>query len=118
MTKTILFASLAASLALALPAAAQDVSIAVPYGDLDLRSDSGVKRLDTRIRHAIESICGNSGTETLLLTKRIVRKCGQVALELVEDDREVAIARARGPQPYVEVAQASTKTLSFPVRRR
>lgn len=117
MTKQTFALSLAASLALALPAAAQEVSVAVPYGDLDLSSDSGIDRLDTRIRHAIESICGNPADETALPAKRSVRRCGKDALELVQDERQVAIAQARG-RAYVEVAANESKTLSFPVRHR
>lgn len=43
---------------LSTPAAAETVSIAVPYGDLDLSTSKGMATLDGRIEAATARICG------------------------------------------------------------
>lgn len=54
------------ALAFAAPALAQPVSIAVPYGDLDLTRDAGRKVLDARITRAANRICGTGGARELV----------------------------------------------------
>jgi UrcA family protein len=45
--------------ALAIPAAAETVSISVPYADLDLSSPQGMATLEGRIKAASKRICGS-----------------------------------------------------------
>ena len=48
----------AIALAAAAPAAAEPISVAVPYGDLDLTSEAGRKALDARLARAATKVCG------------------------------------------------------------
>ena len=52
---TVLAALAAASIAA--PAAAQEASVHVPYGDLDLADPAGVAALEDRIAVAVEAVC-------------------------------------------------------------
>lgn len=54
------FAALAASVAFAAPAAAEDLATAtvvVPYGDLDRAAPADAAKLDQRIEAAVEEVC-------------------------------------------------------------
>jgi UrcA family protein len=46
------------ALAAAAPALAEPVSVAVPYGDLDLTKEAGRKALDERLARAALKVCG------------------------------------------------------------
>lgn len=71
--------AVAAALGLALPAApalAEYQSIAVSYGDLDLASPQGQKRLDRRIESAARKVCGYYGrTNASTLESTKARAC-------------------------------------------
>lgn len=56
----------ALALAAATPALAQQASIEVPYGDLDLTKDAGRKALDARIARAANRLCGTVGARDLV----------------------------------------------------
>lgn len=55
----------AAALACAAPALAEQVSVSVPYGDLDLTRDAGRKTLEARLARATRKICGSAPTRGL-----------------------------------------------------
>ena len=47
------------------PAAAQEVRVAVPYGDLDIASPAGAAELATRLQTGIEVACARPDTREL-----------------------------------------------------
>lgn len=100
---------------LAVPAAAQQVSVSIAYGDLDLTGPTGVKRLDQRIGNAVEQVCGIAREQKALSSARASRKCGREVWGDVANQRRLAIARARGRLPSVELAEADPPMLA--VRR-
>lgn len=55
----------AAALACAAPVLAEPVSVAVPYGDLDLTREAGRKTLDARLARATRRVCGSAPTHDL-----------------------------------------------------
>ena len=118
MTKTFaLIPLLAASLAAS--AQAQELSVRVGYGDLDLASDAGVARFDRRIDAAIEQVCGDGLGQRPLSKVLAILKCSRDTRSDVAAPREVAIARARGKLPSVELADArSAGAYALLVRRR
>lgn len=59
---------------LASPAAAEQSSVAVPYGDLDLSDERGMATLEVRLDAAIRSVCGRRDHRSVLPRAR-VRKC-------------------------------------------
>ena len=63
MTKLMILAALTA-ISLGQPALAQIASanpaVAVPYRDLDLRTEAGTKSLDRRILRAVIEVCGSA----------------------------------------------------------
>lgn len=77
-----LAAGLGASLA-AQPVLAETVM--VPYHDLDLATDSGIKELDRRIDNAAKQICGFSDLRTgSRLVTREARTCYKDARKQIE----------------------------------
>lgn len=92
MRKIIVPALAALSLAaFSTPASAETITIAVPYGDLDLSSAAGIATLEGRIAAAAEKICGkpevrdvHDGVDQ--------RRCAQATRSSVS----VEIARATG----------------------
>ena len=116
MTKFFALTPLLAA-ALAVPAHAQELSVSVGYGDLDLASDAGVARLDHRIDDAIGTVCGDGLGQRPLSKIMAIRKCAKETRADVAGPRQIAIAKARGQVPSVELASAgSAGTLT--VRRR
>ncbi len=59
-----LFGALALG-AIATPAAAEDVSVTVYYGDLNLSNDRGMKTLKNRVDGAIRQVCGSLATRSI-----------------------------------------------------
>jgi UrcA family protein len=82
----------------ATPAIAQGAnSVRVPYGDLNLASQSGIAALDRRLDRAVERVCGNAPIQDLSARRRIER-CRTETWQSIQDDRQVAIARSTGQQ--------------------
>lgn len=118
MTKSFAIIPLLA-VSLAAPAQAQEQSVRVGYGDLDLASDAGVARFDQRIDVAIEQVCGDRMGQQALSAAMAIRKCSRDTRADVAAPREVAIARARGKLSSVELADArSAGAFALLVRRR
>ena len=116
MTKYFIAPLLGATLAVA--ANAQDASVPVDYADLDLTSESGVARLDNRIDAAIRTVCNDYPEQRALPTALAVRKCKREVRADVERPRQMAIARARGQIPSVELASARSHRFAVTARRR
>ena len=107
------------AVALAVPAQAQEISVSVGYGDLDLTRDAGVARLDHRIDAAVEAVCGDRIGQQSLSEALAIRKCTRDTMADVQSPRQIAINRARGKIPSVELADASSGGKSaLTVRRR
>lgn len=89
--KTIALTTAAALLAASAPAMAEIKSKPVQYSDLDLSSAAGQKRLATRIKSAVKSVCGSSRTISLA-EKLDHERCKRDALEsaLPKADRTIA----------------------------
>ena len=116
MTKYLIIVPL---LAATLSAAhAQDASVRVSYADLDLTSDSGVARFDTRIDSAVKTVCGDQIGQKPLSTVLAIRRCGRLTRADVATPRQIAIARARGQIPSVELASAGSYSFAVTARRR
>ena len=97
---------------------AQEASVRVSYADLDLTSDTGVARFDTRIDAAVEAVCGDRTGQKPLSTVLAVRRCGKLTRADVATPRQIAIARARGQIPSVELASAGSFSFAVTARRR
>jgi UrcA family protein len=88
-------------LACAAPALAESVSVAVPYGDLDLTAAAGRKTLDERLERAARRVCGGVSPVRNMAQMREWRACraearasyeAQVALALdAANARRVAV---------------------------
>lgn len=116
MTKSIVLTALFAAV-LAAPAHAQELTVSVGYGDLDLASEAGVARLDHRIDAAIDTVCGDTLGQQPLTKVMAIRKCAKDTRADVAGPRQIAIAKARGQVPSVELASAGTSG-RLVVRRR
>lgn len=57
----------ALALAFAAPVAAETVSFAVPYGDLDLTKAEGRDTLDRRLTRAARQVCGDRSARSVAL---------------------------------------------------
>jgi len=80
----------------ATPAIAQGAnSVKVPYGDLNLGSQTGIAALDRRLDRAVERVCGYAPIQDLSARRRI-EQCRAETWQSIQDDRQVAIARATG----------------------
>jgi len=73
-TRPLLFA-LALAAAIPAPALAENVSIAVPYGDLDLTREAGRKALDQRLARAMRQMCGGAAPLRDLARMQAYRSC-------------------------------------------
>ena len=94
--KTILAFFAAAAVALtASPTFAQQApgQLLVSYSDLDLTSASGVRRLDRRIRSAVEEVCGEV-TSFNPAGRNIIRQCREETLSVARTQRDQVIAEA------------------------
>lgn len=78
------------ALACATPALAEPVTIAVPFGDLDLTKDAGRKVLDQRLARATRKLCGGA-TPTRSLSQ-------------IKNYHACLAEVATGYQPQVELA--------------
>ncbi len=82
------------TLAIGTPVLAEPVSKTVEYGDLDLTSQVGQQRLETRIKSAVRAVCGQSYATTFA-ERRLVEKCKSPAMAAAMRDANVAIAQAK-----------------------
>ena len=117
MTKFFVLVPLLAG-SLAVSAQAQDASVRVSYADLDLTSDTGVARVDNRIDAAVKAVCGDKIGQKPLSTVLAIRRCGKLTRADVATPRQLAIARARGQIPSVELASAGSFSFAVTARRR
>ena len=116
MTKLIIAPLFAA--ALVTTAHAQEASVQVGYADLDLTTSSGVSRLDNRIDAGVKAVCGDRTGQKPLSTVLAIRRCGRLTRADVATPRQIAIARARGQVPSVELASAKGFRFAVTARRR
>jgi UrcA family protein len=102
--KTLLPLALAAAATLAAsPAGAHAVEIsddgryriAVPYGDLNLATPAGVRKLEARLKAAARSVCA-SPTETGFAAAREVGDCRRDALNAARPQMTLALNRGKG----------------------
>ena len=89
--KTLLAAALFVAATATVPVFAQNVSKAVSYADLDLTTPDGQARLNTRLRHAVQTVCGATNPRDLKEVSA-VRRCRRAAGERAGRDAEVAVA--------------------------
>lgn len=94
MIKILSAAALGCMLANA-PSAAQEASVVVGYGDLDLTSPLGVARLDSRIDRALDSVCDVRSQADLrhLMATRKCRNDAATAISLTRGEALAAAAR-------------------------
>lgn len=94
----------AALLASATPALAQGSthSVAVHYGDLNLASADGRATLDSRLRQAVRTACGEPSPADLRGQNRAAECRADLNRSLAE--RRAAIFAAANPRPLVLVA--------------
>ena len=97
--KTILTLAAAAVAFSAAPAFAQETAapgqLVVSYADLDLRTDRDIRRLDRRIRTAVEEVCGPESSFDPAGKNRI-HWCRIETLAVARAQRDNAIAAAAG----------------------
>jgi UrcA family protein len=103
--------------AFAVSAQAQEASVEVGFGDLDLSRESGVAGLDHRIDAAIATVCDAGLGQKPLSKVMAIRKCAKETRADVAGPRQIAIAKARGQVPSVELASAGGAG-KLTVRRR
>ena len=110
INKTILAGILASTLGAVLggatPAIAEDgpPSVTISYDDLDLRSQAGRDALDGRIRAAVKKVCARDVGAAGAIAWY---SCRRYTLRSANNQRDVAIARARGSGgPEVAVADS------------
>jgi UrcA family protein len=84
----------ALALGLAAPAFAEPVSVAVPYGDLDLTKPAGREALDTRLDRAARQICGGAAPARVLSEVRAYRACLDQARAGYQDQVQLALSTA------------------------
>jgi UrcA family protein len=75
-------------------ASAQEVypEVRVSYRDLDLRQAEGVKRLDSRLRHAVKAVCP-ADVSADGWTQRAARRCRQATQVVVAASREAVLGQ-------------------------
>ncbi len=80
-------AAIALSVSAFAPAAVQareeSNSVRVSYADLDLNSAAGQKALNSRIKHAVDTVCGRSNGALDLNQVRIFEKCRTQSMQTV-----------------------------------
>ena len=69
-------------------------SVVVSYGDLNLRSQAGVKALDRRLASAIRSVCGEHDGSAVPAIRFAAQRCVR------EKSAEVAVLRDRAIASY------------------
>lgn len=94
-------AAAALAIAVAAPAAAQDIgplSREVRYGDLDLSTSSGVKELNRRIRSAAREVClyEQAGRRA---PNPVVQRCLRTAMSKANAEVNQAVASAGTGKP-------------------
>jgi len=77
----------------ATPAAAQ-TSVVVETADLQLASEAGQRTLDTRLRTAVRTICGDRPSALALGETQTYRQCVATSTASFQSPRQVAIAKA------------------------
>ena len=105
LTLALTFAAAAATLA-GSPAVAQDAAgagrILVSHADLDLRTETGIRILDRRIRTAVAQACGPTSDFDPVGKNRVLQ-CRADTLAVARAQRDVAIAAATA-SPQVQLA--------------
>jgi len=84
----------ALALACATPAVAQPVTMAVPYGDLDLTKEAGRQTLDARLDRASRKVCGGAAPARDLSQMHAWRTCVNTARANTHDQVELALNAA------------------------
>ncbi len=69
-------------------------SVAVSYGDLNLRSEAGVKAFDHRLANAVRSVCGAYYGTAVLESRFAAQRC------VMKKSAEVAAFRDRAIASY------------------
>lgn len=105
-TAIIMLSALAAGVATPAFASGESRSITVSYADLNLMSEPGVARLNTRVNSAADSVCGVRGTRSLHETLA-ARECKTATMSRAARDVEFAIAAQRGNSQFASRADAS-----------
>lgn len=89
--------------ATSLPANAAPVetgsSVAVRFGDLDITTDKGAARLNRRIQHAADAVCGTPDIRDLRRVES-TRRCRDFALGNAQKEVELAMAAAKRGESY------------------
>lgn len=73
---------------LASPVAAEKVSIAVPYGDLNLSDESATATLENRLEGAIRKVCGRDvsrGVDYMIKVRKCERSLRRKAKKMVAE---------------------------------
>ena len=69
--------------------------ISVPYGDLNLASPAGVRKLENRLKAAARSVCG-APTAIGFAEARAVGDCRRDILEVARPQMTLALNRGKG----------------------
>ena len=93
------FAALSLNI-LASPALAEEVTISIPYGDLDISSPRGIATLEGRIQRAIRTVCGKADALNSA-AMRAQRRCRREAQTFVGGQ----LARLIGAKPFLTLNQ-------------
>lgn len=83
------------TVAAATPLRAEPVSVAVAYGDLNIRSEAGAARLDARIRRAAHQVCGEPDLASLtkvIHCRRDAIAAAKAKLAMNSDGADVRLA--------------------------
>lgn len=91
------FAALSAAQPVSAQTATANPSVAVAHGDLDLRTEAGIKALDRRIWRAAAAVCGTA-PDYDLKGKNDVRKCRRDTRRVASAQADLAIASAKRDQ--------------------
>jgi len=88
LTSLVLASSLAASPALAQPGA-EEFSVSIAYGDLDVASDAGANVLLHRVKARADQFCGGAGDSPLQQTLQ-VQTCRAKFIQAAEQKMQLA----------------------------
>ena len=83
-------------------------SVTVSYADLNLESESGLTRLDSRLRAASRSVCPDSEP---MIRQAVTARCFRIALG---NSREAARQMIAARQSGTQLAGASAITVTRP----
>jgi UrcA family protein len=75
-------------------AKAEAISVAVPFGDLDLTKDAGRRTLDQRLERAVRTICGGAAPVRDLSQLQNYRTCILGARTAYQSQVEIALNNA------------------------